>query len=106
MKAKSIVSDLHFKRSIRNIVNAYRTQHAEEYKLLCDAIAMQRKVLSDPTYGEAKASDMRGLYEISVTLQEALIEHLSEDATVWLKSKEGGRWFAKEFKEFALPRAI
>lgn len=53
----------------------------------------------------------RALYEIPVDLQEMLIMGLESDEMEWLKSgganhKEGGRWFAKKFKEFALPSSL
>lgn len=106
MKAKSLLSDTQFKTSIRNIVSAYRVQKPEEYRLVCQAVEMQRQLLQDAKYGAMESTDNRALYEISMTLQENFIINLSVDALTWLKSKQGGRWFAKEFKEFALPSHI
>lgn len=99
-----------FKTSIKNIVVAYKRQHPEEYDLLCQAVAMQRKLLLDPKYATSpdagEGSDQRGLYEISETLQGALVLHLSDEATTWLKTTEGGRWFADTFAEFRLPQYV
>lgn len=106
MKAKSIQSDVFFKTSIQNIVSAYKKQHAGEYRLVCTAVEMQRKLLKDPEYASIEATGNRALYEISETLQQNLIIHLSDSALSWLKTKEGSRWFAKTFKEFALPSSI
>lgn len=107
MKAKSIDSAAPFKTSLKAIVEAYIQQHSDEYQLLIDAVAMHRKALADPQFAAMEASpDHRALYEISLTLQEAIISNLSNDGLTWFKSKEGGRWFANEFKEFSLPSSI
>ncbi len=53
----------------------------------------------------------RGLYEISETLHGMLSSRLNEEDMTWLKAgglnkKQGGRWFAKTFPQFALPDKI
>lgn len=106
MNSETLGSAGQFKLLIRMVVRAYKRQYAEEYKLLCNAVSMQRKLLADPKYGTAAHSDQRALYEITDTLHAALVSNLSIEALSWFKEKEGGRWFAKAFPEFALPSHI
>lgn len=105
MKAPQLSDANDFKRSIRFVVAAYKRQYPEEYKLLCNAVRMQRSLLKDPKFGVV-TDGHRALYEISENLQAALITYLSVDAITWFKEKEGGRWFANTYREFALPTDI
>lgn len=92
---------------ITAIVSQYKREYPDEYSLLCKAIDLNRKALKDPKFAQMeKNSSARALFEISETLTTMLIMGLSEDETVWFKSVKGSRWFAKTFREFALPRDV
>lgn len=97
------------KHNIKTIVDAYKRQHPDEYGQLKKAVQFHREALKDEKFASAKAgggSDMRALYEISETLQMAFAMNLTVDQTVWFKTVQGGRWFAKTFGEFALPSSV
>lgn len=101
------------KAHITQIVNDYRRLFPEDYKTVCEGIALQRSLLLDDEFGVAQGtgSEMRALFEIPVDLSEMLIMQLSEEEMEWFKAgggdrKQGARWFAKEFKEFTLPKKI
>ena len=44
----------------------------------------------------------RALFEMPVGLYGMLTQNLSPEEFVWFKTKEGARWFAKNFKNYAL----
>jgi hypothetical protein len=98
------------KRKMKSIVSLYRISHRDEYELLKKAVQFKREALADPKFAKSEqagqSSDMRGLFEISETLQMMLVNGLTEDETVWFKTTQGGRWFAKTFGEFALPNYV
>lgn len=97
------------KAKIRMIVDAYKMQYPYEYQLLCDAVDMKRKMATDPEFATMvhdKNTHNRALYEISDTLSTMLILGLSDADLVWYKTKEGARWFAREFPEFRIPNKI
>lgn len=94
------------KEHITQLVEGYKIAFPDEYKLVKEAVEMNRK-LNDGKFAMLDGSkDTRALYEISETLQTVLIMNMTEEETKWFKSLEGGRWFANTFKEFALPSSI
>lgn len=76
---------------------------------------MRRKMLADG-YVDEDTLDMhdlkagrRALYEIPLTLSQALAMNLTDDQASWFRAgsersnrNSGGRWFAKTFPEFSL----
>lgn len=101
------------KNHITQIVDDYKRLFPDDYQTVVDGIKMQREMLLDQKYGQAigTGSDMRALFEIPQDLSEMLIMNLTEGEMEWFKAggsdrKEGGRWFAKTFKEFTLPQNI
>src|SRR5262245_28567567 len=99
-------SDTHraTKAQIKRIVEAYKLIYAEEYRLMLDILRMRRALVSDQKYAQVDKTDLRGLYEISETLQAQLVHNLNMSDLTWLKTRQGGQWFARTFSEFALPR--
>lgn len=108
MRGSTFDSAKDAKKAIRDIVTIYKAQYPQEYQLLKRAIDMQRQALADPKYAKSDRSGegIRGLYEISETLQMMLAQGLTIDQTVWFKTVQGGRWFAKTYREFALPSDV
>lgn len=101
------------KTHIKEIVDIYIKLRPEDYALVIEGIRMQKGLHLDEfaTASLAGSETTRGLFEIPVELSEMLITGLSEEEMEWFKAgganrKEGGRWFAQTFKEFALPESI
>ena len=98
------------KKHITEIVNNYIRLYPDDFQTVKEGIAMQRGLHLDE-FARSKGSDMRGLYEIPQELHEMLIMGLEPEEMNWLKAggtdrKEGGRWFARTFKAFALPHNV
>lgn len=103
------------KINILKIVEEYKRTFPDEYKLVCEAIHMRRKLLADG-YVDEDTLDMqnpgaerRALYEIPLTLSQSLATNLTDDQASWFRAgpnrtnrNAGGRWFAKTFPEFSL----
>jgi predicted ATPase len=94
-----------FKKQIRTVVRHYKLRAPQEYRLLCEAVAMHRASLKDPKFGTGDGQQ-RAVFEISERLQAALVQALSVEGVKWFNTKEGGRWFATTFKQFALPHHV
>jgi hypothetical protein len=94
-----------YKKEIITIVEDYKRNFEKEYKLVCEGVAIKKGMTKDE-YHRVDNSSMRGLFEISETLSSMLTDRLKPDAIVWFKTIEGGRFFASEYKEFALPNYI
>lgn len=101
------------KKHIKEIVRNYIRLYPGDYEIVKEGVKMQKGLLLDTKFGVAKGqgSEMRALFEIPADLSEMFIMGLEPEEMEWFKAggadrKEGGRWFAKEFKEFALPDNI
>lgn len=102
----ALTSDSLEKASIEATVSAYIRQFPDEYRIVCDAIKGKRKLTHDEFASVESTKEKyveRGLYEIPETLSIALILELNDGAITFLKTKQGGRWFARRYPEFALP---
>lgn len=93
------------KKRLTNIVEAYTKDFPEEFEMVRKAVEMKRRMTRDE-FATVEGSSMRGLYEISETLQQLIIMGLEEEELLWLKTIPGGRWFATKFPVFALPESI
>lgn len=94
------------KHKIRNIVQVYALEHAADYNSVCRAIAGKRKLTTDEYASLEGSKFARALYEIPEQLHTAFVMGLSEEELSWFKSIPGGRWFAKNFREFSLPKSV
>jgi hypothetical protein len=99
------------KNRIKKIVEDYKRLFPEEYAIVVRGIQMKKELTRDKYASIEGMFDGRALYEIPETLHNMLAHSLIQEDIVWLKSgghdrKEGGRWFAKTFPEFALPDYI
>jgi hypothetical protein len=89
------------KLKIAAIVTQYERDNAPEYT----AFLMGRKAKTDNLinkFGETKSSDFieRILFEMPETLDGLLVTQLEDDEMQFLRSKIGGLWFAKTFKQY------
>jgi hypothetical protein len=101
------------KKHIEAIVKNYIRLFPEDYKTVIEGIQMQKGLHLDEFASAKKkgAPYTRALFEIPLELQEMLITGLESDEMEWFKAggknrKEGALWFAKKFKEFALPSSV
>lgn len=102
------------KKHIRTIVEQYIKLYPQEFADFKDAMKMIRASLKDEEFGQAMvgtSSQTRALYELPENLHQMFVMNLEEEDMVWLKAggvnrKEGGLWFAKTFKDFAIPTKI
>jgi hypothetical protein len=94
------------KLHITRIVERYIKQFPEEYALVIEAITMKRSMSRNQYANLEGSKDTRALFEISETLSTMFVMDLSEEETVWFKTKQGAHWFAKKFKVFTLPELI
>ncbi len=94
------------KKNISTIVGKFKFTHPDEYAITVKAVeAMHHMVIDD--FASAKDTPMiRGLYETPEELYAMFIIELDPEDMNWLKTKEGGKWYAKKFKEFAIPKSI
>lgn len=90
------------KKKIKLCVVAYKRRYPDAYKIVTDAIQMKRGLNRDQ-YASIESSEMRGLYEIPEDLHQAFVMALDAEEITWFKTKDGGRWFARTFPQFALP---
>lgn len=97
------------KQKLRGAVAAYKEVFPDEYVALCQIVREKRNNLKsksgaidiNPLKQSADVME-RLLFEISETLQAIIFRHLDPIEFAWFTSKEGGRWFAKAFKEFSI----
>lgn len=90
------------KGKIKQAVKAYKRRYPDQYKIVCKAIALKRSMKKDE-YARIDHSDMRGLFEIPEDLHTAFVMLLDAEEITWFKTKDGGRWFARQYPEFSLP---
>lgn len=103
-----MVDKQHCQKRIINIVSLYKRMFPQEYKQVCEAVVMLRKMQEDEyasVKGEhAGVSAQRALIEMPENLYNSLQTQLDGEELGWFKSKEGARWFIKQFREFSLQR--
>lgn len=89
------------KKKLQDIVKRYVRAYRKEYEIVQKAVAMRRHMINDGLNFE-EGSDLRPLYEMSETLERMIVLELNVEELTWMKTKVGGRWFAREFPAFAL----
>lgn len=102
------------KFNIKKIVAEYKRVFPEEYRVVCEGVTLKRSLNATQfaeVEGTQAGTEMRALYEISETLHTMLVRNLPIEQLTWLKvgdgrDNKGGRWFAKTFPEFRLPKYI
>lgn len=94
------------KNKIRSIVEAYKRDNAGEYKLFCKANETFKRTIRDDFATSGGQITGRMILETPEKLYLALLNELDTDELTFYKSSAGARWFAKTFKEFAVPDKI
>ena len=92
---------------ITETVDSYKVIFLNEY----NAFVEQQKGVRERTINEFASfkGDLaieRKLFDTPATLHEMFSKNLDKDELKWFKGKEGGRWFAKNFKEFRASEKI
>ena len=95
------------KLKIEKIVKGYAKAYPDEFEAFKKGVKQKLYIQRDK-FASTKNMDfvIRGLYEIPETLLGLLKLKLTMDEWKFYESKEGGRWFAKKFKEFAIAEKI
>lgn len=95
------------KKKIISVVNEYKNVYKEEYDLFCTQIKLVQKSQTNE-FSEIQNSDMveRKIAEYPETLLGVIKARLSHDEFKYFETKEGTRWFVKQFKEFSVSQKI
>ena len=96
------------KEKIRQCVAHYMKTHAAEFAAYKQSLAVQKDTLVDSKFAQVKNTDflLRKLTEYPENLFFLIQNALTEDEKEWWRTKEGGRWFAKSFKQFSVADKI
>lgn len=96
------------KNRIKNLVNGYKELFPQEYEATVLFVTSNRKLQENEFASLKKEQNMieRALYEIPEKLSQMITKELSVEELEFFKSKQGGRWFAKTFSQFALATKI
>lgn len=95
------------KNNITAFVNAYKWAFPQEYQATIQQVKQNRSKNLTKTgdftkmQGVSGAGGERPIHEISETLFTILHNKLDSEELGWWGTKEGARWFAKNFPEFA-----
>lgn len=87
------------KGKVQLIVQVWEEGNATEFGLFLQARKKKTELLKNE-FAEAGDYIERLLYEIPESLDIALSVQLSDDEQFWLKSKAGGQWFARQFRQY------
>lgn len=87
------------KTKIQLIVQVWEEGNGTEFGLFLQARKKKTELLKN-TYAETGDFIERLLYEIPESLDIALNVQLDESEKLWLKSKAGGQWFARKFRQY------
>lgn len=91
---------------IRVAVTDYQKMFPEEYGNLLKVIKHQKENLKDDMAEVEGHAIQRALFTISDKLSVMIAKKLTNEEALYFKSKEGGRWFAKEFNQFAITKNV
>lgn len=99
------------KKAIKTVVEEYIKLFPEEFDTFKTGMTGLRHMTRDDLASLYGSDYSRALYEMPETLSTMLITRLPEEAMVWLKAggrdgKAGGLWFARTFKDFAIPNKV
>lgn len=95
------------KMKVRMAVKDYQEMYPEEYKDLMIVIEDQRQKL-DNEMADIKTNHAvkRGLFTVSEKLSAMIALKLSMEERTAFKEQENARWFADEFPQFRLSKAV
>lgn len=99
------------KQNIKKVVEDYIRIFPDEYATAIKGTEMLRSMTQDEFASIDGWYYGRALYEVPETLHNMLVKMLPEEDLKWLKEggvdrKQGGRWFARTFPEFAIAQKI
>ena len=86
---------------IRTFVREYTLTFPQEWARFQEAMKIKLGESKD-AFGEVADSELieRKLFEMPETLFTILTMKLSEEDMKWFRTKEGSRWFAKQYPQF------
>lgn len=88
---------------IKALVEDYIRIYPEEYKNFI-AQMIEKKSLLINNFAEFGGN--RALYEVPETLNTLFQMKLTKEEFAYFETKEGGRWFANNFKQFSVPKKL
>ena len=92
-----------YKNKITKFVGEYEKLFADEFAAFQAGMKEKRK----EGFAETGMDVIeRALYEIPETLHAVFSTRMEEDELQWLQTKEGGRWFAKTFKQYCVGEKV
>lgn len=94
---------------IRTAVADYQAMFPKDYKELMKAIAYQKQNLKTDMAEITEtrgATDIRALFTIDEKLSTMLGMKLTNEELIEFRTRETTRWFAKEFPQFAITKAV
>lgn len=95
------------KQKIIDAVAQYKQQFPEEYKKFVEQTIDRRKdLMNDFAEAKGKYALKRALIEMPETLHNIINDKLDVGEVTEFSAKEAVRWFARTYKEFALPDKI
>lgn len=94
--------------AVIKIVENYKLLFPQEYNAVVQYLKERRKDLKTKfaevidTKGGLKSFEIleRAIHEVPVTLEKMFSLSLTTEELLWLRTKQGARWFAREYKEF------
>lgn len=94
------------KQNITTIVAKYKFTHPDDYATVVKAVEAMHHMVIDDFASSKDSQNIRGLFETPEELYTMFILELDESDMQWFKTKDGGKWYAKTFKEFAIPKNV
>jgi len=95
------------KEKITNIVKDYKKIFPTEYTAFVkQQIQVREGMINEFASFKGDLAIERRLFDTPATLHEMFSQNLNKEELTWFKSKTGGRWFAKNFKEFRASNKI
>lgn len=89
---------------IKNVVKLYKDSFPEEYEIVKSMLEEVRRTQRDEFSTAEGTTLKRKLYEIPEKLDAALLNGLDAESLAYLRTTEGGRWFASANPEFSTTR--
>ena len=90
--------------NIEKVVDDYKILFSQEYTAFVKQQQMMREhLLNDFAAVKGDSAIERKLFDVPETLYSMFVSNLNSEELAYFKTKRGGRWFSKKFREFRAP---
>lgn len=97
----------HTQNRIKNIVKAWILLYPEAYRLVCEGVEKNRKLLQDEHAGhKGEHTIKRALLELPEDLYNQIMDNLDKEEIKYFITKDYSVWFGRQFPEFCIPEKI